>query len=69
MIAEELAKVLAPPMNEEFLTVQECADLLKISPNTVGKKKELPRIELGGRVLYPKSKIIKYVYSISGGYL
>lgn len=58
MIAEELAKVLSQT-NEEFLTREETAKLLKVSPSWVDRHRDnLPHIMLGSNIRFVKSKVI-----------
>lgn len=66
LIAEAISIVLPPPINEEFLTIDECADYLKMKKSTLLRNKDIPRIRFNGRLIFPKSKLIKYIYGLGG---
>jgi excisionase family DNA binding protein len=54
-------------MNEEaqltkhVLTYQETADYLNIHINTLYKHREIPRIRLGGKILFRRETLEKYL--------
>jgi len=58
LIAEELAKIVAPA-NEEFMTREDVAKFLKVSVSWVDRHHDmLPHIMLGGGIRFVKSKVI-----------
>lgn len=63
MIADELAKAIAP-FNEEFFSAKQLAEFLKVSESYIRHNKELPCVKIGGSIRYPKSKVVKFVCNI-----
>lgn len=60
MIAEELAKVLKPKPEEDFLTQEQLAKLLGISVSYVRHHQtDFPHIKIGCHTRYIKSKVIE----------
>lgn len=64
---EDQRKIPVPVSNgEEYLTIQEAADYLKISVSSmrrllIGATKEIPTAKIGRLVRIPKSEIEKYL--------
>ena len=61
LIAEELAKILYP-QQEELLTIEEVAKLLKVSRAFINQHlDEFPSVKIGGARRFPKHKIMQVV--------
>lgn len=63
-LAEEIAKRLFARMQEqedEYLDSDGAAEFLHISKQTLyNKKNEIPRVKMGGKVLYSKLSLTRY---------
>ena len=64
-LAEEIAKRLFARMQEQedtFLDSDGAAEFLHISKRTLyNKRKEIPRVKVGGKVLYSELALTRYV--------
>ena len=60
-IIDEWQRTVAP-LNDELLTADECAALLRMSTSWVRKHKdELPHVKVGGELRFSKSQVLKSI--------
>ena len=74
MIAEELYKLVRKELRtvaenlvieDEFLTVDEAADFMRLSKSTLYKKRKvIPCVKINGSLRYSKNALIKYMNKV-----
>ncbi len=76
MIAEELYKLVRKELRtvaenlviedtDEFLTVDEAADFMRLSKSTLYKKRKvIPCVKVNGALRYSKNALIKYMNKV-----